>query len=112
MFISTVYMFVKLFNMKIILTINFISYMPESFMNYLKLKTAIYFSCYVLFGIFLFKILAYLRSCYLFILRSDFLTSILSAFFRLLQFPIHLIRFCYLISCIYCNRNEQVVYII
>lgn len=41
MFISTVYMFVKLFNMKIILTIDFISYMPESFMNYLKLKTAI-----------------------------------------------------------------------
>lgn len=48
MFISTVYMFVKLFNMKIILTIDFISYMPESFMNYLKLKTAIYFLlCFV-----------------------------------------------------------------
>lgn len=35
-------MFILFLNMKIMLTIIFISYMPESFMNYLKLKAAIY----------------------------------------------------------------------
>lgn len=112
MFISIVYMFVKLFNMKIILIINFISYMLELFMNYFKLKIVIYFFGYVLFGIFLFKIFVYFRFCYLFILRFDFFIFILSEFFRFLQFLIYLIWFCYFISCIYCNRNEQVVYII
>lgn len=70
-------MFVKLFNMKIILIINFISYMLELFMNYFKLKIVIYFFGYVLFGIFLFKIFVYFRFCYLFILRFDFFIFIL-----------------------------------
>lgn len=77
-------MFVKLFNMKIILIINFISYMLELFMNYFKLKIVIYFFGYVLFGIFLFKIFVYFRFCYLFILRFDFFIFILSVFFRFL----------------------------
>lgn len=48
MFISTVYMFVKLFNMKIILTIDFISYMPVIYeLPQIKNSNIFFLLCFV-----------------------------------------------------------------